>query len=627
MNRLRASLLLTVALALCALALVAPGRALAASYRFSDVTIKASVDASGNLRVVERRTAIIRGQASYIYWDFPLKGTQGFQVNSVSGPDGPMQLIAEDQSPDLRPVGRYAVWLAGTNQDVAHVEGYFDLPKGGKPTFTLDYTIFGVAKRWSDTSELYYQFISGGWAARTDRVRISVQLPRGVTRAETKAWAHGPLNGTVRILASPSNGATTVFLDVDRLPAKTFVEGRVLFPTSALPGAQQQSEARLKSILAEEKSNADAANAKRRKALFGLIAGWVLVGLLSVGGLVLGAWLFLRYGREYKADFPGGYFREDPQPDLPPAVVGALWRMGTPGDQEVAATLMDLANRGVIHLEKATEESHGFLGIGAHEHETYVMTLDESKRGELEPLDRSLVDFLFGVVVDSGPLTIEGMKDWAKAHPEHWSQELRDWKQSAYDEAVARGFFERGGAGRIAGMIALGVVMAGVAVAVAFALGSIAIGVVGVLAAIPVFVMAPLMSRRTKAACELEAKYKGLRDYLHDFSRLNEAPPMHVILWERFLVLAVVFGIAEQVIEALRVKAPEVVNDPTFAPTYWWIASSDASGHTPISAVQAGFASASQIAHSEMSSASGGGGGFSGGGGGGIGAGGGGGIG
>ena len=83
-------------------------------------------------------------------------------------------------------------------------------------------------------------------------------------------------------------------------------------------------------------------------------------GLLSLGGLFFGGWAFLRHGREYKAQFPGGYLREDPRPDLSPAVIGALWRFGKVADADIAATLMDLADKGVIGMRPVIE--HHDLG-------------------------------------------------------------------------------------------------------------------------------------------------------------------------------------------------------------------------------------------------------------------------
>ena len=137
---------------------------------------------------------------------------------------------------------------------------------------------------------------------------------------------------------------------------------------------------------------------------------------------------------------------------------------------------------------------------------------------------------------------------------------------------------------------------------------------VGAAISVAAGVLAIQRQSRSREAAELKAKYTAVRDFLRDFSRLQEAPPMSVMLWNRFLVLAVVFNIAKEVIAQMGVRMPEVLDDPGFATTYWWV--SAGSGYdSPVSTLSVGFASAASIAASELSDASGGGGGFSGGGG------------
>jgi len=67
------------------------------------------------------------------------------------------------------------------------------------------------------------------------------------------------------------------------------------------------------------------------------------------------------------------------------------------------------------------------------------------------------------------------------------------------------------------------------------------------------------MQRRTAAGAEVYAKYRGVYNYMRDFGRMEEKPPTSVVLWQQFLVLAVVFGIADQVMKSMQVKVPEVV--------------------------------------------------------------------
>ena len=51
--------------------------------------------------------------------------------------------------------------------------------------------------------------------------------------------------------------------------------------------------------------------------------------------------------------------------------------------------------------------------------------------------------------------------------------------------------------------------------------------------------------------------------------RQDWKPPTAVVVWERYLVLAVVFGLADTVLKALAVKAPAVVADPAFPAALW----------------------------------------------------------
>ena len=131
--------------------------------------------------------------------------------------------------------------------------------------------------------------------------------------------------------------------------------------------------------------------------------------------------------------------------------------------------------------------------------------------------------------------------------------------------------------------------------------------------------VARAVKRRSQEAAELHAQYAALERYLKDFGRLQEKPPDAIVLWEQFLIFAVVFGIADQVAKAMTVKVPEVVNDPAFRTPYilWWGMPGDGGGLSAFGELHQSFSQAVSVATSSSSSGSGGGGGFSGGGGGG----------
>jgi uncharacterized membrane protein YgcG len=132
----------------------------------------------------------------------------------------------------------------------------------------------------------------------------------------------------------------------------------------------------------------------------------------------------------------------------------------------------------------------------------------------------------------------------------------------------------------------------------------------------------------SKEAIELQAQTKALRRWLLDFTRLKEAVPHDVILWNRLLVMATSLGVADKVVKNLKVAYPEMFNNPDVWPMYWWYYDYGR-GRAPYSMMSdtmqsAHHVSSSALASSSSSSGGGGGGGFSGGGGGGFGGGGGG---
>ncbi len=600
--------LVTVTLAL--LALAGPSRALAKSFSMPTVRIEARIAPDGSLAVVEKRSFDFSGDYTRVYWDLetPPAGT----ITDVTVLDS-----AGSPLPFTQAEGRPSGYARLTEQDYLTRVEVYGAWSDETVAYTLTYRVTGAATRWADTGELYWQAIAKNWAATTDSVDITIRPPSDTAPDQVKAWAHGPLTGNVTIGAGG-----VVSLKVASLAANTFVEARILFPGDVLTQVPARTEAKRAAILAEEAGLANTANAQRAAARGQILwagACGVVIPLLLLGIVIA---LYARYGKEYRPSFSGEYFREPPS-DLHPALVGYLWTMGTVEDTAISASLMNLADRGVLRMEPTVVKKPGLFG--AKDENTFLLTLDTSKWATLDPLDQNLLSFLFTTIAGDDTLTISEMQEKAKSRAQEFQDGIKAFKVAVVEEADRQGLIEEGG------QIARGFAWIMAVLAIAAAIGSsvmaesawIAVGMTPV--AVVLIVLSVKMTRRSHAAAELYAKYAALRNYLRDFSRLQEAPPASVVLWNQFLVLAVIFGIAEQVIARLKVSVPQVAADPTFATTYWWVSAGQGYA-APISALSTGFTSATTIASSTLSGASGGGGGFSGGGGGGFGGGGGGGA-
>ena len=157
--------------------------------------------------------------------------------------------------------------------------------------------------------------------------------------------------------------------------------------------------------------------------------------------------------------------------------------------------------------------------------------------------------------------------------------------------------------------------------------------------AIALGVIGNYLPRRSVRGNNLVAKCKALRNWLRDFSSLDERPPTDVKVWGEFMVYAYLFGVADEAIEQLRTTVPQVFEydgslGVTYMPWWFWYTSGNTLTGEALPSVGEMFESTLEnslsAASEALSAASGGfssgggfGGGFSGGGGGGFGGGGG----
>ena len=91
---------------------------------------------------------------------------------------------------------------------------------------------------------------------------------------------------------------------------------------------------------------------------------------------------------------------------------------------------------------------------------------------------------------------------------------------------------------------------------------------------IPIFLIIPfiicgiLCSKIAKKARNLTQKganeqeeWKALKRYMEDFSLLNEREVPELVLWEKYLVYATAFGIADKVLSQLKIKYPQLADE------------------------------------------------------------------
>ena len=626
---------------ICLTVLSSVHTAYAKSLNVTDVTISATVNSDGTIDVTETRTFDFSGGYNGVYWKIPqgFNKANGQNVDvtfrgvTVADKAGTRTLSDEGFGPeyyevsDLSSAKQLKIYSAHSNETA---------------DITISYTLTNVATKWDDTSELYWKFVSDGWETGSNNVVCTINLPVPAGQNPTtgdgtvRAWAHGPLDGSVAI----SGGTVTC-----RFPGigeSDFAETRIVFPAEWLSEARGVSGSKLNSILSEEQGFADKANRQRAFARVIVYGFYALAVILAVGGFILMVRMRKKYREVMAPEFTDEYFRDVPSGDHP-AVIGMLYRGEEVDSSALTATLMHLSDEKSIRLDKVkVKKSFG------REKDDFCLTklkdapvstgknVTGSMATQAQKIDNAALNLFFKTIASKAgnsdeSLMMDDVKKVAKEHAEAFSDAYDRWEdavKAAYEARFGKDPVPFHGTSTMIIVAAIEFcfvifgVVAGFSIGIGFLntlIGVVPAAIVGIAAGLTI----TGFDRMNRDGIETLAKTKALRNWLLNFTHLKEAIPQDVILWNKLLVMAVALGVSEKVIEQLKVSCPEILEDPRIMPVYGWYYYGDSFGHgNAISAVGSTVASShtvstASLASSSNSSGGGFGGGFGGGGGGG----------
>ena len=476
-------------------------------------------------------------------------------------------------------------------------------------TTSITYTLYDVVVKYSDIAELYWNFIGDGWDYGIDNVSITVTVP-GLPKT-LKVFGHGPLNGYSEITESNS-----VILVVDDLRSGEQVDARILFDNSLVAPTKVVNENKLESILTEEAKLAEQANIKREMAKN---AFWGSIVVVIVGLIIPIIVYVMARKKAFKAVFDGKYYRELPE-DYGPAIMNKVLypTTGSASSYDMLATLLDLVRRKYVEIDPITKE-------GKKKTTDYLLKLVKTDLSELNDSEKHFVERL--IFVDINEITL---KELSKKNSRSMSAQNKAYKEyTRWTEIITRLAKEKlllKTKNVKIGKDVLKCVLAFLLIIAVVVYGAvnnyediIGIGMMGVFAGIFELVIVILnlhdLNVRTEKGVEHKAMWKAFKNFLLDFSKLDERDYNSIAIWEHYLVYATALGISKQVIKELKLVYPTEFEDNNIMSTYVTIGL--LSNDDTFSSFSDSFTSAASTAFSSPSSSNGSGGGFSGGAGGG----------
>ena len=589
--------------------------AVAKSYHIAAADVTIEVQPDGSLLVTEHLTYDFSGSFSGAYRDIPIRAGETFEFVSVGDESGDYQSGGCAWLGCTSPAGSYGLDIQPGLARVVWHHSSTDVLR----TFQLVYRMTGIVTIYDDVADLQFQVWGHDWAVRADEVRSRVTLPTGAGEGDVRVFGH-----PYGVDGETSLGPDGISPDLvaRSVPANQEVVIRVLFPPDLLESTQGVTlvaGAGLDVILDQEEHFAEEANDTRAAARNGVILGSLAFACL-VGGA--GGLVYLRYGREPRTGYDREYEQQPPS-DLTPAEVGALVSQGAVTEKQFTATLFDLIRQGVISAEPTETTKVTWAGFRHEEITDLVLGLTEKEMG-LRDFEQSVLTVLRRAFA-GGTMPLHELNSAITSDRDANAKTYQSFRERVL-EAVRRSRLLDDSGHTVSWLVRIGAI--GLAVLAMFTLPRFFAGLPGrqalvvmliagmIAGAVVLFILLSfrrVRTRRTRQGALEAERWIAFRNYLKDFSRLEEAPPISLALWDQFLVYGISLGVAEQVLEQARLHAPAELEQTSHL--YWY--SNHGFGGGPTQNAFVSLESTLSGAFTPPSSGSGGGGGFSGGGGGG----------
>ena len=566
----------------------------AASFRIEKLDIEANLQKDGSMVVSEAVTYDI-DEINGVYFDIDAKGFGELQY---------IQVFEDDSTGGFKEVDT-SNYEVSVSDELYRIKLY-SKNHNNRRTFKFVYKLPEAITVYDDVAQFNRKMVGQEWQQGINYITAKVIIPVSASydNSNILVFGHGPLTGEV-----DKEGNTVVYRLNNYYPGD-FLEAHILMEPEIFSEYNKSKivhKDMKQKLLDMEAKFADEANAERDKAIRqqeminkvfekpGLIFGV----LSSIWGALM-YYIHVIFKRKNKVkNSVGKYLRELPD-NSSPALVGGFMTNSI-NDNEILATIVDLVRRKVLTLENSDKNS------------IIILT---GNTENLSAQEKAIVDIYINDFGDGKSLDLKSFGFFQKV-PMSVARKFEKWRAMVQSEMNRKNLTYQG-------LGCLGVIFFAFFPMI-FTFAGLVIGMITgnkmflliVVMGIILFVSGAKARYPRKELAEAKDKWQAFKNFLSDYSQLEEAKITSVHLWEQYFVYAVALGVSDKVVKAYK-KALDmgVINDvqgvnslaysPIFNPMF---SRSFSNLNGMVSRTNSGASSA--IASSRRSSSSGGGGGFS----------------
>ena len=566
----------------------------AASFRIEKLDIEANLQKDGSMVVSEAVTYDI-DEINGVYFDIDAKGFGELQY---------IQVFEDDSTGGFKEVDS-SNYEVSVSDELYRIKLY-SKNHNNRRTFKFVYKLPEAITVYDDVAQFNRKMVGQEWQQGINYITAKVIIPVSASydNSNILVFGHGPLTGEV-----DKEGNTVVYRLNNYYPGD-FLEAHILMEPEIFSEYNKSKivhKDMKQKLLDMEAKFADEANAERDKAIRqqeminkvfekpGLVFG----ALSSIWGLLM-YYIHVIFKRKNKVkNSVGKYLRELPD-NSSPALVGGFMTNSI-NDNEILATIVDLVRRKVLTLENSDKNS--------------IIILTGSTEN-LSAQEKAIVDIYINDFGDGKSLDLKSFGFFQKV-PMSVARKFEKWRAMIQSEMSRKNLTYQG-------LGCLGVIFFAFFPMI-FTFAGLVIGMITgnkmflliVAMGIILFVSGARAKYPRKELAEAKDKWQAFKNFLSDYSQLEEAKITSVHLWEQYFVYAVALGVSEKVVKAYK-KALDMgvitdvqgVNSLAYSPIFNPMFSRSFSNlNGMVSRTNSGASSA--IASSRRSSSSGGGGGFS----------------
>jgi len=390
-------------------------------------------------------------------------------------------------------------------------------------TFTVEYTVVGgIIVNDQVGDRLQWKAVGPDHDFPIESSKVTVRMPQGKSFDTTIAPFYYGVDAQTEI----SPDASVYTYHANNIPAGQYFEIGVRFPHGIVPNVKPAWQAQYERDQAWNDTGRPTWN-----LLLGGLAFLILIG--GLGGVYL-LWLFA--GRDPSTGPLPSYLTEPPD-ELPPGVAGTL--VDEKADlQDIIASVVDLARRGVLEME---EHENKIFGITTSSSFTFRRAAGNSV--PLRDYERALIDEMFG---SRNEVALDDLR-------EQFYTAIPKLQKQLYEETVKEGLFPispKAVRGRYLGLGIAGLV---ISVAIGFCAGAAVPAsnpvdtilcpfMSAAVAAIALMIASGSMPVKTRKGAEEAAKWRAFKSYLANAERFNDLQQI-TDQFDKYLAYAIAFGL------------------------------------------------------------------------------------